>query len=129
MRGTITGLAAAAALALGCGSTTSGRADGGGGGGTDQASCVGVCGMVTGILPDVPGGCTFTPPCSPPNAFSGLVVFVDGQMVPEDPTLTEGWEFRDPARATFQLYGQACASASSYFIDFDYLCELASTAP
>jgi hypothetical protein len=116
-----------AALALGCGSTTSGLGDAGG---SDQAaSCVGVCGMVTGILPDVPQGCTFTPPCSPPNAFTGLIVFVEGQVVPEDPTMTEGWEFTDIVTATFQLYGQACGSAASTFVDYDYTCELASTAP
>jgi hypothetical protein len=94
-----------------------------------HASCVDVCGKVTRIGPDLVGGCTFTLPCSPPNAVTGIYVFEGGLMLPEDPTMTEGWEYTDGLMSGFQLYGQACASASSGFVEYDYTCELASTAP
>ena len=130
---------AAAWLALGCGGSLSPSHDGGaagqgGGGGAagaamdgaaDQASCVAVCGMVTGVLADHPGSCTFPLPCSEPLAFTSLIVFVDGQPVTQDQTGIEGWNYGGTSRSVLQLYGQACTAATNNSpVDVDYLCEL-----
>jgi hypothetical protein len=175
--GTLMALAAAAAVALGCGGSlshdagtpgqgggnimtggggagggTSGAAGGGasgaGGGGAasgggsgaasgvdagqvgdlgpDHTSCVAVCGMVTGVLPQGVTTCTYPFVCSPPPGFTSLIVFVNGQVVPQDQTLTEGWSYTDATMSALQLYGQACVDARSSggFVDVDYLCEL-----
>jgi hypothetical protein len=129
---------AAAWLAIGCGGSQSpnndggdaagpGGGDGGGpamDGAADQASCVAVCGMVTGVLAAHPGDCTFPLPCSPPLAFTALVVFVDGQQVPQEGT--EGWSYAGTSRAAIQLHGQACAAVQSNnaLVDVVHLCEL-----
>ena len=132
---------AAAWLALGCGGSMSpnqgdgGAAGQGGGGGAagaamdggaDQASCVAVCGMVTGVLADHAGSCTFPLPCSAPLGFTSLVVFVDGQPVTQDQTGTEGWNYVGTSKSVLQLYGQACTAVanSNALVDVDYLCEL-----
>jgi hypothetical protein len=65
-------------------------------------------------------------PCSEPLAFTGLLVFVDGQQVPQDYTGTEGWTYVG-TRSAIELYGQACSAVttSNALVDVDYLCELA----
>ena len=95
-------------------------------GGAEQASCVAVCGMVTGVLADQPASCTFPLPCSEPLAFTALVVFVDGQQVTRDQTGTEGWNYAANTRSILQLYGQACTAVTNNnaLVDVDYLCEL-----
>jgi len=113
------------------GATGSGGAAGaGGGGGTggpmDGGACVAVCGMVTGVLADRAGSCTFPLPCSAPLAFTSLVVFVDGQPVPQSSDATEGWNYVGTPGSAIVLYGQACAAVmtSNAPVDVDYLCEL-----
>jgi hypothetical protein len=129
---------AATLLALACGggggggTDADGAAGAGGRGGTaaggamDGGSCVAVCGMVTGVLADQPGSCTFSLPCSPPLAFTSLVVFVDAQPVPQDNTATEGWNYAGTSRSAIELYGQACTAVMTRnaLVDVDYLCEL-----
>lgn len=133
--------AAATLLALACGTSTSDRRDSGsaglggaigaggagGRGATDGGSCVAVCGMVTGVLPDHPGSCTFPLLCSEPPAFTSLVVFVDGQQVAQDTTAAEGWNYVGTSRSAVALFGQACTTAmtANAFVDVDYLCEVA----
>ncbi|HMF42936.1 MAG TPA: hypothetical protein VKQ32_19825 [Polyangia bacterium] len=94
--------------------------------GSDQSSCANLCGMVRGV--PINGSCMYTLACPLPGAFTGMIVFVDGQMVLEDPTRTEGWEFTDGSRSVFQFFGQACAdvTSSGAFLDVDMLCELAA---
>jgi hypothetical protein len=128
---------AAAWLAVGCGGSQSpndgGRATGQGGGGgagpamdggADQASCVAVCGMVTGVVAEHPGACTFLLPCAEPLAFSSLVVFVDTQQVPHEETV--GWTYVGTSRSAIELHGEACTAVQSDNapVDVDYLCEL-----
>jgi hypothetical protein len=97
--------------------------------GSDQLSCVAVCGQVTGVPPEAVTNCRYPLRCSPPPGATGMVVFVNGQTVPQD--LTEGWSYIDAPMSAFQLYGQACAdaSASGGLVDVDYLCEVALPAP
>ena len=91
-----------------------------------DGGCVAVCGMVTGVLADQPGSCTFPLLCSEPLAFTSLVVFVDTQQVPQDPTATGGWNYVGTSRSAIELYGEACAAVTSRNapVDVDYLCEL-----
>ena len=144
-RAITTAIAVATVLASGCGRSpiterdgaagAAGAAGGGGAGGagagpatdagSDRSSCVGACGMVTGLA--VTSGCTFNVLCSPPPGSTGVAVFVDAQLVPRDSTLTEGWYYTDSSMSAFQLYGQACTAvlANSAPVDFVYLCEVA----
>ena len=64
--------------------------------------------------------------CSEPLAFTSLVVFVDTQQVPQDPTATGGWNYVGTSRSAIELYGEACAAVTSRNapVDVDYLCEL-----
>jgi len=112
---------------LGGGSGTAGAGGRGGTGGPDGGSCVAVCGMVSGVVADHPGSCTFPLPCSEPLAFTSLVVFVDAQQVQQDYTATEGWNYVGTARSAIELYGQACTAVmtGNAPVDVDYLCELA----
>jgi len=82
--------------------------------------------MVTGVLADHPGSCTFLLPCSEPLAFTSLVVFVDAQQVPQDDTATDGWNYAGTSRSAIELYGQACTAVMmrNAPVDVDYLCEL-----
>jgi hypothetical protein len=134
---------AAALLALACGSSTSDNNDSGstglggatsaggrgGTGGATDGGCVAVCGMVTGVLADQPGRCTFPLLCAEPLAFTSLVVFVDAQQVQQDSTATDGWNYVGTSRSAIELYGQACAAVMTRDapVDVDYLCELALT--
>ena len=99
--------------------------------GADQLSCVAVCGQVTGVLPENVTSCRYPLRCASPPGFTGMLVFVNGQLVSQDPTLTEGWSYGDATMSALQLYGQACvdARASGGFVDVDYLCEVALPAP
>jgi len=127
---------AATLLALACGGSGGGGTGAGGaagaggrggsGGTTDGGTCVAVCGMVTGVLADQSGSCTFSLPCSPPLAFTSLVVFVDAQPVPQDNTATEGWNYAGTSRSAIELYGLACTAVMTRNapVDVDYLCEL-----
>lgn len=130
-------MSVAAWLAVGCGSSQlpnrddAGQGGSGGAGATmdgavDQASCVAVCGMVTGVLAAHPGDCTFGLPCSEPLGFTALIVFVDAEQVPRDETGIEGWNYAGASRSAVQLYGQACAAvqSSNAPVDVDFLCEL-----
>ena len=94
------------------------------GGATDGGSCVAVCGMVTGVLADDPGSCTFSLPCSPPLAFTALVVFVDGEQVPQD--ATEGWSYAELSRSAIALHGPPCTAVmtNNAAVDVVHLCEL-----
>ena len=91
-----------------------------------DGGCVAVCGMVTGVLADQPGSCTFPLLCSEPLGFTSLVVFVDTQPVQQDPTATGGWNYVGTSRSAIELYGEACAAAMTRNapVDVDYLCEL-----
>jgi hypothetical protein len=82
--------------------------------------------MVTGVVADHPGSCTFSLPCMPPLAFTALVVFVDGMQVQQDTTNTEGWNYVGASRSAVEVYGQACAAVmtANKPVDVDYLCEL-----
>jgi len=91
-------------------------------------SCADQCGKVHGV--GINGSCRYTLPCRLPGSFTGMVVFINGEMVAEDPSRTNGWEFNftDPSQTTFQFFGQACAdvTSSGASLDIDYLCELAA---
>jgi hypothetical protein len=135
--GTVDGGASGAAGNGASGAAGNGESGGGGGAsqvvdaGADQLSCVAVCGAVTGVLSEGVTSCRYPLRCASPPGFTGLIVFVNGQPVSQDPTLTEGWSYGDATMSAFQLYGQACvdARATGGFVDFDYLCEVALPAP
>ena len=82
------------------------------------------------MLPEVAASCRYPLRCSPPLGATSLIVFVNGQPVPQDPTLIEGWSYDDATRSAFQLYGQACVDAGTNVasVDIDYLCEVALPA-
>jgi len=115
------------------GASGSAGANGGGSAGSagdpgPDPSCADQCGKVHGV--GINGSCRYTLPCRLPGSFTGMVVFINGEMVAEDPSRTNGWEFNftDPSQTTFQFFGQACAdvTSSGASLDIDYLCELAA---
>ena len=94
---------AAASFASGC-SSGSVKSD-------DAGMCAFVCGEVEVARPVAAGSCTFVTGCPWDANVTGMSVFVAGQLVPMDPTLTEGWNFTDFSMSAFVLYGQACSDA------------------
>ena len=117
--------------ASGGGASSGVGATGSGGGGagpaTDggsDASCVAVCGQVTGVLPDAPGSCTFPLPCARPPGATALIVFLDGQSVPQDSI--EGWMYPDGTMSAVRITGHFCAAviADNPPVDVDFLCEV-----
>jgi len=111
------GGAGGAGAAGGAGPATDGSAD--------QPSCVAMCGMVTGVPTN--DSCTISPLCGPPSGFTGLVVFVDAQIVQRDLSGAEGWDYADASMTAIRLSGQACTAVSTNHapVDVDYLCEVA----
>ena len=98
-------------------------------GNADQSSCVAMCGMVTGVPTN--DACTSPLLCAPPPGFTGLVVFVDAQIVQRDLSGTEGWDYADTSMTALRLFGQACTAVSTNHapVDVDYLCEVAFKSP
>ena len=107
------------ATGAGGGGATGGAIDGG-----SDASCVAVCGQVTGVLPDSPGSCTFPLPCTRPPGATGVIVFLDGQTVPQDSI--EGWMYPAGTTSAVRITGHFCTMvmADNPPVDVDYLCEL-----
>jgi hypothetical protein len=84
--------------------------------------------MVTGVLADPPGSCTFSLPCSPPLGFTSLTVFVDEMQVPQD--AAEGWTWAGTSpQSAVAIHGPPCTAVTSPNALVDvvyvvYLCEL-----
>ena len=72
----------------------------------------------TGSL--VPCDYTFS---RPPSDIDSLILTIDGEEIPRDPSQTEGWDFID---GVLHLYGSACSrirDGGSHAIDASFDCE------
>jgi von Willebrand factor type A domain len=60
---------------------------------------------------DQVGGCTFLT-VSVPDAQGNIRVLLDGSLIPEDPTRTDGWSWADRGNGELVFSGAACALAA-----------------
>jgi hypothetical protein len=84
-----------------------------------------MCGQVHGVFRDPSSICRVVLDCPIGDGITSLLVFVNGELIQQDPTTTGGWNFTDASMSAFAFSGQLCTDVGNgAALDIDYLCEL-----
>lgn len=74
------------------------------------------------VVRDSVAKCSYVTP-SAPNEPDLIDVSINGRLVSRDPTHLDGWDWIDREYGQLQLFGSACAAATSVNVDATVVCE------
>ena len=74
------------------------------------------------IVRDSVAKCSYVTP-SAPNDPNLIDVTINGKTIPHDPNHVEGWDWIDQEYGQLQLFGSACAAATSVNVDATVVCD------